>query len=45
MVNALKSVSKQEVRVVKLADIEKVWNEKGATRMGLMPRLSETGVQ
>ncbi|PMD55027.1 uncharacterized protein K444DRAFT_645858 [Hyaloscypha bicolor E] len=28
-------VSKQEVRVVKLADIEKVWNEKGGQEWGL----------
>jgi NADPH:quinone reductase-like Zn-dependent oxidoreductase len=37
MLNALRSVSKQDVRVVKLADIEKVWNEKLATRMVFVP--------
>jgi NADPH:quinone reductase-like Zn-dependent oxidoreductase len=37
ILNALKSVKKQEVRVVKLADIEKVWNEKSAVRMVFVP--------
>jgi len=34
---ALKHVKKQEVNVVKLADIEKVWNEKSATRTVFVP--------
>lgn len=37
ILNALKSVKKQEVRVVKLADIGKVWNEKSAVRMVFVP--------
>jgi NADPH:quinone reductase-like Zn-dependent oxidoreductase len=37
ILNALKSVKKQEVRVVKLADIEKVWNEKSTVRMVFVP--------
>jgi NADPH:quinone reductase-like Zn-dependent oxidoreductase len=37
ILNALKSVKKHEVRVVKLADIEKVWNEKSAARMVFVP--------
>ncbi|KAE9367550.1 quinone oxidoreductase [Stipitochalara longipes BDJ] len=37
ILNALKSVKKQEVNVVKLADIEKVWNEKSATRTVFVP--------
>jgi hypothetical protein len=30
-------VKKQEVRIVKLADIGKVWNEKSAVRMVFVP--------
>lgn len=37
ILNALKSVSKQDVRIVKLADIEKVWNEKSAKRIVFVP--------
>jgi NADPH:quinone reductase-like Zn-dependent oxidoreductase len=37
ILNALKSVKKQEVRVVKLADIAKVWNEKSTMRTVFVP--------
>lgn len=37
ILNALKGVKKQEVSVVKLADIEKVWNEGSKTRMVFVP--------
>lgn len=37
ILNVLKSVGKQEVRVVKLADVEKVWEEKSATRIVFVP--------
>jgi len=37
ILNALKGVKKQEVRVAKLADAEKVWNEKSNGRMVFVP--------
>jgi NADPH:quinone reductase-like Zn-dependent oxidoreductase len=37
ILNALKSVERQEVKVVKLADIETVWAEKSATRIVFVP--------
>jgi len=37
ILNALKSVKKQEVNVMKLADIEKVWSEKSSTRTVFVP--------
>lgn len=37
ILNALKGVKKQDVRVVKLADIEKVWNEESKTRIVFVP--------